>query len=147
MNSFLLFFIVLYLNKFYTLYLTKINRQLSSLNVNNCFLTSWGALTVLSVFVDPSYRTRIFQRKGVKDRFILPGDWGFVNRQDPESRDIYKHLKRLTEKKIKHALTAYIHNNLTNSSSTSERAIPMPCTEEYDSYRGAYNYTYKCTPG
>ena len=33
-----------------------------------------------------------------------------ANRQDRESRDIYKHLKQLTEKKIKRALTAYIHN-------------------------------------
>ena len=30
-----------------------------------------------------------------------------ANRQDPESKDIYKHFKRLTEKQIKRALTAY----------------------------------------
>ncbi|KAK2717241.1 hypothetical protein QYM36_007384 [Artemia franciscana] len=33
-----------------------------------------------------------------------------TNRQDPENRDTYKHIKRLKEKKIKCALIAYIYN-------------------------------------
>ncbi|KAK2725804.1 hypothetical protein QYM36_000326 [Artemia franciscana] len=52
-------------------------------------------------------RTNVSEEPWIIDEIIqLCKDWRAVdNRQDPESGDTYKHLKRLAEKKIKRALT------------------------------------------
>jgi len=58
-------------------------------------------------------RTNGSKKRWISDEIIqlCKDKLAVTNRQDPESRDICKHLKRLTEKKMKRTLTAHIHNN------------------------------------